>query len=553
MASSPRCRGAARRRSSSPGRSTAANTFPATGLSTASRRRPLSPKTPSHRRGPASGGGARQPAGRGQQGSSTRGGGPGQEVEREHPLTLLPELPRRTAQAEGPVVCAIDDADRSGQAWWSDLMLSLGRQLAIDLPVMLVFAVAGPEELGAHEPDEPPSLFVARQLSGEKLAKGGAAAAPFGRGRRSMDRRRGPRGAPPHRRDHRRSRGLDRRSMGGVARGRDRARVEGHLVLRRRGGRSPGPRRPPRRAPAAEGDRRRPLCAGRGPAAARLRGAGGKDLHRGGAGPRLRTGGGRADRLPRRQPHGRGRSGAWADRGTPDPHGQRRGGTSPPAALPVPGRARLAGAAALRRARRGAEEAARLVPGRGPARGLRRRRRTGRAGRRGAVRAGGGDRGRSHRPAHAQRPAGSGELAAARPAGVRRSRRRHPGGTKPRRGNPHRRRQRALPHWALASRPGLLREGGARDRCALDRAERSLLRGLVHAPPRGPTRSTGVPGTLARRRRGAAGPERHRRLPSPDREHRSLRTPLYRGGGRLPGGAEDPRGPGGRRGAVPRP
>ncbi|MGN6664627.1 MAG: hypothetical protein ACTHK6_10555 [Solirubrobacterales bacterium] len=90
---------------------------------------------------------------------------------REHPLLLLPELLRRTAQAEGPVICAIDDADRSGQAWWSDLMLNLGRQVAIDLPLMLVFSVEGPEELGDHEPDEPPSLFVARQLTEEKLAR----------------------------------------------------------------------------------------------------------------------------------------------------------------------------------------------------------------------------------------------------------------------------------------------------------------------------------------------------------------------------------------------
>jgi tetratricopeptide (TPR) repeat protein len=88
----------------------------------------------------------------------------------EHPLVLLPELLRRTAQAEGPILCVIDDADRSGEAWWSDLMLNLSRQVAVDLPLMLVFAVQGPEELGDHEPDEPPSLFVARQLSEENLA-----------------------------------------------------------------------------------------------------------------------------------------------------------------------------------------------------------------------------------------------------------------------------------------------------------------------------------------------------------------------------------------------
>lgn len=90
---------------------------------------------------------------------------------REHPIVLVPELLRRAAQAEGPVVCAIDDADRSSQAWWSDLMLSLARQVAVDLPLLLVFAVEGPGELGDHAPDEPPGLFVARQLVGDGLAE----------------------------------------------------------------------------------------------------------------------------------------------------------------------------------------------------------------------------------------------------------------------------------------------------------------------------------------------------------------------------------------------
>ncbi len=90
---------------------------------------------------------------------------------REHPLVLLPELLRRTAKKEGPVVCAVDDADQSGQAWWSDLMLSLAQQVASDLPLMLVFAVEGPEELGEHEPDAQPSLFAARQLRDEGLAE----------------------------------------------------------------------------------------------------------------------------------------------------------------------------------------------------------------------------------------------------------------------------------------------------------------------------------------------------------------------------------------------
>jgi tetratricopeptide (TPR) repeat protein len=90
--------------------------------------------------------------------------------QREHPLALLPELLRRAAREEGPLVCAIDDADRSDEAWWPDLMLSLARQIAVDLPLMLVFVVDGPEQLGDHTGAELPGLYVARQLASEDLA-----------------------------------------------------------------------------------------------------------------------------------------------------------------------------------------------------------------------------------------------------------------------------------------------------------------------------------------------------------------------------------------------
>jgi tetratricopeptide (TPR) repeat protein len=89
---------------------------------------------------------------------------------KEHSLSLIPELFTSAVRADGPLVCLIDFADRSTLGWWADLMLNLSRQIAVDLPLLLVFAIDGPPRLGPREPDEPGSLFVARQLVGEGIA-----------------------------------------------------------------------------------------------------------------------------------------------------------------------------------------------------------------------------------------------------------------------------------------------------------------------------------------------------------------------------------------------
>lgn len=47
----------------------------------------------------------------------------------------------------------------------ADLVASLARDVASDLPLLLIVSIDGPEHLGAHEPDEPDALNVARRLS----------------------------------------------------------------------------------------------------------------------------------------------------------------------------------------------------------------------------------------------------------------------------------------------------------------------------------------------------------------------------------------------------
>jgi tetratricopeptide (TPR) repeat protein len=83
---------------------------------------------------------------------------------------LMPRVLRRLCE-DGPVVCVVDDADRAPGGWWSDLVLLFARRIARDLPLLLVLGVDGPQQLGAHEDDEPDALFVARTLTGGGLAQ----------------------------------------------------------------------------------------------------------------------------------------------------------------------------------------------------------------------------------------------------------------------------------------------------------------------------------------------------------------------------------------------
>ncbi len=85
------------------------------------------------------------------------------------PAELAPRLLRELGET-GPVVCIVDDADQASDGWWADLVLTVARRVARELQLLLVLGVDGPCELGAHEDDEPDSLFVARRLFADGLA-----------------------------------------------------------------------------------------------------------------------------------------------------------------------------------------------------------------------------------------------------------------------------------------------------------------------------------------------------------------------------------------------
>src|ERR1700730_17765880 len=71
--------------------------------------------------------------------------------ERDRPdlSVLMPRVLRGLCE-EGPVVCVVDDADQAPGGWWADLVLLFARRIARDLPLLLILAVDGPPELGAH-------------------------------------------------------------------------------------------------------------------------------------------------------------------------------------------------------------------------------------------------------------------------------------------------------------------------------------------------------------------------------------------------------------------
>ena len=83
---------------------------------------------------------------------------------------LMPRVLRRLCE-DSPVVCIVDDADQAESGWWADFVVLFARRIARDLPLLLVLAVDGPPQLRAHEDDESATMFVARQLTADGLAR----------------------------------------------------------------------------------------------------------------------------------------------------------------------------------------------------------------------------------------------------------------------------------------------------------------------------------------------------------------------------------------------
>lgn len=90
--------------------------------------------------------------------------------DRLDPSTLVPRLMRELCE-ESHVVCLVDDADRAEGGWWGEFVLMFAREVARDLPLLLVLAVNGPNDLGPHDDDEPDSLYIARRLGERGLAQ----------------------------------------------------------------------------------------------------------------------------------------------------------------------------------------------------------------------------------------------------------------------------------------------------------------------------------------------------------------------------------------------
>ena len=86
----------------------------------------------------------------------------------QQPATLLSRAVRELC-ARGPAVC-IMETDESGMGGlWADLVKLLARRVARDLPLLLVIALDGPENLGVHQDGEPETLAVARSLSSQEV------------------------------------------------------------------------------------------------------------------------------------------------------------------------------------------------------------------------------------------------------------------------------------------------------------------------------------------------------------------------------------------------
>ena len=83
---------------------------------------------------------------------------------------LLPRLLREAA-GEQPVVCLMDDTDHAASTWWCDLVLSFAQELTEELPIVLVMAVDGPDELDDGDEWAFPTLAVARRLVRRDLAE----------------------------------------------------------------------------------------------------------------------------------------------------------------------------------------------------------------------------------------------------------------------------------------------------------------------------------------------------------------------------------------------
>jgi tetratricopeptide (TPR) repeat protein len=86
------------------------------------------------------------------------------------PALLLPQLLRLSAQ-DGPVACIVDVAPDAQTGWWEDLLTLFAREVAADLPVLLVIGLEGDSQLDEDLVAVPTGHAAARALTRRAIAQ----------------------------------------------------------------------------------------------------------------------------------------------------------------------------------------------------------------------------------------------------------------------------------------------------------------------------------------------------------------------------------------------
>jgi tetratricopeptide (TPR) repeat protein len=87
----------------------------------------------------------------------------------EVPYWLLKII--REAAKEKPLVCVIDDFDKSDETFdWNFFLLSLAEEIAVDLPILFIVSIKSKASVGEHQIGENNLEYVTRELVGRGLA-----------------------------------------------------------------------------------------------------------------------------------------------------------------------------------------------------------------------------------------------------------------------------------------------------------------------------------------------------------------------------------------------